>query len=201
LHWLLLLFYLSRRLRRSLAALSSQVSRHPMALMRRLGAAPFIDWLWKVLCLITSTPEMINLLLLFLNLVNVFAINLKSWESPSFHSLRWLKGFGRDLRGTQAASRKKKGNVCFLPKHAWCDTNNKRKRDCWSFQFLAFLSPFVFLFLPWPFFSFLVFLIRYLAFLLLSFCFFGCFWPCSFFSVLWAFLWNFFDFFEKFWAF
>ena len=56
-------------------ALSSVVSRRPMTLVRRLGTAPFIDRLWKVLCLGHNlTPEIINLLFLLLNLVNVFAI-------------------------------------------------------------------------------------------------------------------------------
>ena len=45
-----------------------------------------------------STPEIINLFWLLLILVNVFASKLKSWDSPSFHSFRWLKGFARDLQ-------------------------------------------------------------------------------------------------------
>ena len=65
-----------------------------LTLMRRLGTAPFI------------TSEIIRLLCLLINLMNAFAINLKSWDTPSFHSLRWLKGFACDPHGTQAAPQK-----------------------------------------------------------------------------------------------
>ena len=44
------------------------------------------------LSLTFSTPKIIKLLERVANLVNVFAINLKSKESPSFHLLCWLKG-------------------------------------------------------------------------------------------------------------
>ena len=104
-------FYLQSRLRRSLLPMHSRLwyLDTSMTLVRRLGTTSLIDRLCKVLCLgHYSTSELIRLLYCCLNWWAFLQfINMKSQDSPSFHFLRWLKGFACDLRGTQPATRKK----------------------------------------------------------------------------------------------